>query len=192
MIIISNNVEPQSLEVSLIGDVYNFNKAGIFNSANTTIKHDLETGILNLEELEKEKLKAEFANTTRSQNFEIQYNVGSDKEIKFHTSVIKDEVLNQYMLKVIDSCRNAKDPRWGKRLGNIEYREDKWLVTLSPIIFKNTEVEKDEHNNPVKTIEGTTTSAKLRDKWCKVRIKYSWDKLVVISAIQTLLSLSFS
>ena len=192
LIIISNNVEPQSLEVSLIGDVYNFNKAGIFNSANTTIKHDLETGILNLEELEKEKLKAEFANTTRSQNFEIQYNVGSDKEIKFHTSVIKDEVLNQYMLKVIDNCRNAKDPRWGKRLGNIEYREDKWLVTLSPIIFKNKEVEKDEHNNPIKTIEGTTTSAKLRDKWCKVRIKYSGDKLVVISAIQTLLSLSFS
>lgn len=28
--IISNNVEPDSLEIEIVGDVYDFNKAGIF------------------------------------------------------------------------------------------------------------------------------------------------------------------
>lgn len=58
-------------------------------------------------------------------------------------------------------------------------------------MFKTTE--------PIKTAgvitgkhESSVASTKLRDKWCKVRIKYKGDKLVVISAIQTLLSLSYS
>ena len=38
----------------------------------------------------------------------------------------------------------------------------------------------------------TLSSTRIRDKWIKVRIKYKGDKLVVISAIQSLLSLSYA
>lgn len=191
LVIISNNAEPESLEISIVGDAYNFNKARIFNSDNTTIPHDVETGILNAEKLNKAKLAAEFAKTNRSQKFDISYNSNTDREIKFHTSVSRDNVLNQYVLNVHEDCRDVKDARWGKRLGNIEYREDKWLVTLSPIMFKNT---KPVYNNStvVDKMTGSINSAKLRDKWCKIRVKYKGDKLVVISALQTFMSLSYS
>ena len=39
--------------------------------------------------------------------------------------------------------------------------------------------------------ESVLNSTRLRDKWCKIRIRYKGDKLVVISAIQTLMSLSY-
>jgi hypothetical protein len=40
--------------------------------------------------------------------------------------------------------------------------------------------------------ESKVNSTRIRDKWIKVRIKYTGEKLVVISAIQTLMTLSFA
>lgn len=59
-------------------------------------------------------------------------------------------------------------------------------------MFKNTEAVEDGNGNSTIVATSALNSAKLRDKWCKIRVKYKGDKLVVISAIQTLLSLSFS
>ena len=191
LVIISNNVEPESLDISIVGDVYDFNKAGIFNAQHTEGVFDKETGIMDLSKLEKDKLKAEFKDTDRSQNFDITYNENTDREIRFNTTVSRDNVLNQYVLNLHNNCRNVKDVKWGKRLGNIEYREDKWLVTLSPIMFKQTQaVYKDDEI--IKTISKHVSSTKIRDKWCKIKIRYKGDKLVVISSIHTLMSLSFS
>ena len=185
LVIISNNAEPESLEVSIVGDAYGFNKAGIFRSGKTTIDHDPITGILNLEDLKNAKLKEEFKDACKSQDFNI--NLG---EVQFNTTVQHDPVLNQYTLCVHDNCRDVRS-KWGKRLGNIEYREDKWLVTLSPIMFKNTKPLYDDIT-VVDKMAGSINSAKLRDKWCKIRVKYNGDKLVVISALQTFMSLSYS
>lgn len=58
-------------------------------------------------------------------------------------------------------------------------------------MFKNTAPIVENGEITGKT-EGSVNSTKLRDKWCKIRIKYKGDKLVVISALQTLMSLSYS
>ena len=194
LVLISNNVEPESLDISIIGDAYDFNKAGIFKYAHTTIPHDPETGILDSTALENEKRKAEFKNSNRSQNFKIVYNKNTETEIRFDTTVSRDNVLNQYVLNIHGDCRNVKDSRWGKRLGNIEYREDRWLVTLSPIMFKQTTaIQKDDDGYVTEIRESDKVmSAKIRDKWCKIRIRYRGDKLAVISSIQSLLNLSYS
>lgn len=189
LVLISNNAEPELLEISIVGDAYGFNKSGIFNSANTVIEHNKVTGVLDLENLRLEKLKNEFKNSEYSQNLESKYMLEDNKEIVFNTTVSKDHTLNQYLLNIHEDCRNVKD--WGKRLGNIEYKEDRWLVTLSPIMFKNTKPVYDG-DKIINVVEGNTNSARIRDKWCKIRIKYKGDKLVVISAIQTFMSLSFS
>lgn len=102
LVLISNNAEPESLEISLLGDAYDFNKANIFIADNTTIEHDPETGILDTEKLKQTKLNAEFNNTDKSQNFDINFG-----KAHFNTKVIKDEVLNQYCLTVHDDCRNV-------------------------------------------------------------------------------------
>lgn len=106
--LISNNAEPESLEISIIGDAYDFNKSGIFRGANTTIPYDPETGILNTVELIQAKQDAEYKDTDKSQNFNIVFNEGSEKEIRFNTTVSRDNILNQHYLTVHDDCRDVK------------------------------------------------------------------------------------
>ena len=58
-------------------------------------------------------------------------------------------------------------------------------------MFKQTQaIYKDDEI--IKTISKHVSSTKIRDKWCKIKIRYKGDKLVVISSIHTLMSLSFS
>jgi hypothetical protein len=78
LVIISNKVEPKSIEFEVIGDVYNFKKAGLF-----------KTG----------------------------------KGFK-NTKVDYDPILNQYTLITEQECRNIENPEYGRRLGNIHYKED--------------------------------------------------------------------
>lgn len=177
--IISNNAEPQSLEISLIGDSYDFNKANIYKSEHF-VEPKFKDGVFNENQYNIDKQDLEFNNTEYSQDF-INMN-----GIQYETSIDFDPILNQYYLKVKDDCRNIKDSRYGRRLGNIEYKEDKWNLTLTPIYYKQKELKNGE------IAESKINSTRIRDKWIKVRIKYTGEKLVVISAIQTLMTLSFA
>lgn len=140
LVIISNKVEPKSIEFEVIGDVYNFKKAGLF-----------KTG----------------------------------KGFK-NTKVDYDSILNQYTLITTQECRNIENPEYGRRLGNIHYKEDSWYLTVEPIKF-DSEFNADEQNPPRKW-----NSTRIRDKFAKIRIKYSGDSQVVITAIKNLYSLSSS
>ena len=177
--IISNNAEPQSLEISLIGDSYNFNKANIYKSEHF-VEPKFKDGVFDENQYNIDKQNLEFNNTEYSQDF-VNMN-----GIQYETSIDFDPILNQYYLKVKDDCRNIKDSRYGRRLGNIEYKEDKWNLTLTPIYYKQKELKDGE------IAESKINSTRIRDKWIKVRIKYTGEKLVVISAIQTLMTLSFA
>lgn len=177
--IISNNAEPQSLEISLIGDSYDFNKANIYKSEHF-VEPKFKDGVFDENQYNIDKQDLEFNNTEYSQDF---VNMSG---IQYETSIDFDPILNQYYLKVKDDCRNIKDSKYGRRLGNIEYKEDKWNLTLTPIYYKQKELKDGE------IVESKINSTRIRDKWIKVRIKYTGEKLVVISAIQTLMTLSFA
>ena len=140
LVIISNKVEPKSIEFEVIGDAYNFKKSGLF------------------------KTKKGFKNTT------VDY----------------DPILNQYTLITEQECRNIENPEYGRRLGNIHYKEDSWYLTIEPIKF-DPEFKADENSTNVKW-----SSARIRDKFAKIRIKYSGEDLVIITAIKNLYSLSTS
>lgn len=140
LVIISNKVEPKSIEFEVIGDVYNFKKAGLFKT---------EKGFKN-------------------------------------TKVDYDPILNQYTLITEQECRNIENPKYGRRLGNIHYKEDSWYLTVEPIKF-DPEFKADEQNPPKKW-----NSTRIRDKFAKIRVKYSGEDLVVITAIKNLYSLSSS
>jgi hypothetical protein len=78
------------------------------------------------------------------------------------------------------------DPKYRRRLGNIQYKEDSWYVTIDPIIF-------DPKLNADKNEVGVNwSSTKIRDKYLKIRVKYSGEDLVVITALKTLMTLSYS
>ena len=175
LVIISNNVEPNSLEFEFIGDVYDFNKAGLYKSehADPNSFWNID-GSFNTKEFETKKLDLEKA-TAKNGKYSQVFN-------KSQVEIEKDHVLNQYLLKIKQPIKNIK--AYGRRLGNIEYKEDKWYTTISPIYYKDS-------------IVGTTNvsslkSTRIRDKWVKIRIKYTGDKLVVINAIQSLLRISYA
>lgn len=140
LVIISNNVEPESLEIQITGDVYNFNKAKILDGEDQIKFPEIE--------------------------------IADNK--KYSTSVIVDNQNDdKYTLKVHQDCVNMKD--YGRRLGNIYYNHDVWYSVIQPIYYK----------------EDSLKTARVRDKYAIIRIKYSGEQLVTISAIQTLMTLSY-
>lgn len=189
LVIISNNVEPNSLEFELIGDAYDFNKAGIFESDHLDKSNYYDVNEdFNQTAYDKDRYKIEFNNRQNSQDFKIDL---FNDIIKYNTTIIKDPILEQYSLQVTDNCRNIKSI--GRKLGNIEYKEDRWLLTITPIYFKNKYISQyDVEENYNGVITSNINSTRIRDKWIKVRLKYTGEKLVVINAIQTLMNISYA
>lgn len=144
LVIISNNVEPESFEFSIIGDVYS--------------------------DMYRFKTKAEV--------YKDQTNNSPNKFFE-NVEVEWDPILNHYVLVINQQARNFNN--YGRRLGNITYKEDSWYTNIEPIKF----------NEPYRG--GTKPSeTRIRDKYMKIRVRYKGDKLVIITALKTLYRLSFS
>lgn len=65
----------------------------------------------------------------------------------------------------------------GRRLGNMEYKEDFWDVQISPIRY----------------MKGSTfKETRIRDKYVRVRVRYSGTELALITAIETIFTQSYA
>jgi hypothetical protein len=106
LMIVSNNAEPDSIECTIIGDSYGF---------------------------DKEKILSGFEDKL---DFNVEFKVNPDENIVFKTNISKDHVLNQYTLTSCAKLRDLANIKYGRRLGNIHYVEDKWNITLDPIYYK--------------------------------------------------------
>lgn len=131
LVILSNNVQPDSLEITITGDNYDF--TDITEFPNVIIKND----------------------------------------IKVSTTISKDTLSDDTLYTLNQKCLNIKD--WGRRIGNIEHKEDVWYATLQPITIKTNLI---------------TSQTRIRGMWAKVRIKYTGKELATITSIMTLLRLS--
>lgn len=170
LVIISNNVQPKQFEFSVIGDVYNFNKSGIFRS-NTFGEDEWINTVEHTQDSVKYKVSQQF-------DFEQSGTTGNCK-------IEWDDNQNNYWICLSQDAKNIKD--CGRLQGNIHYKEDSWYVSIDPIKFKNKYLI----NNEV--LEGDSIqSTRIRDKFMKVRVKYSGEDLVIITALNTLLTLSYS
>ena len=147
LMIISNNVEPESLEVEITGDVYGYDKL--------KIKDNMETLFPKINVIE----------ATESDTAKV-----IETKLKWHP------IENEYTFNIHQDMINIK--KYGRRLGNIYYNEDKWYITLKPIYFRDLE-------------GGSLRSTRIRDKYAKIRVKYSGEKLAVIVALQTMFTLSY-
>lgn len=172
LILVSNNVQPESIQFSLIGDSYLFNKARLY--------HDSENNPINIykntdDGFNKENLRGTIVNpytpieTPYLKNTKIQY----------------DPILDQYELVMEQQTKNMET--FGRRLGNIHYKEDAWYLVFDPIVFdENINSQSVEKTNPKwKTVP-------LKDKWLKIRIKYRGDQLAIITALNTIYRLTSS
>jgi hypothetical protein len=87
-------------------------------------------------------------------------------------------------LKITQECKNVADAKYGRRLGNIQYKEDSWYATIEPLVFDPLLKAKPEDKN------AKWSSTRIRDKFLKVRVKYTGEDLVIITAIKNLCTLS--
>ena len=176
LVIISNNVQPKELEFEIEGDVFNFNKAGIFRDAKWPNKGYLWDKKYNkpIKTLDRTGMETTYQATQQFNN----------------CKVVWDTNLNSYSLIINQECKNIENPKYGRRLGNIQYKEDSWYTNIEPIIYK--ERFKIEDKEEAIFREGKEKSARIRDKYMKVRVKYTGEDLVIITALKTLYTLSYA
>ena len=138
------------------------------------------------------------------------------------TEVIWDKVLNEFNLTTHIKNQPMDSIEQGALRGNSRYREDRWEVQIPPInlMQKNeswntvpsivispdivaTDITKtiiEQADLPdvysmgnIDTTEWTfRKQAKIRDKYCKIKIRYSGTKLAVISAVITTFTISYA
>lgn len=210
LVIIANNVQPHEIEYEITGDVYKFNKAGIYRSkefGEDEFKREYNkpkvlkySDVRSLEGtgLAKDDIKnGKYYQT--SQNFIKVPHIENDGRIteKDNCTVEWDYVLNSYTLKSSQSCKNIEE--WGRRLGNIHYKEDSWYVTIDPILYEEKfaingkEVQDDTYEALKKKYPHKyVKQVKIRDKFMKVRVKYTGEDIVIITALKTLVTPSYS
>lgn len=214
LVLISNNVQPSEIEYEIVGDVYNFNKAGIFwkynnsqlNSSEITTggaewsdTYNKPTELLPKEGtpfISESPYKDKNPNPTNgSQRLPwIKNNPIKTSEQFKNTTVVWDPILNQYLLKTNQKCYDIKN--YGRMRGNITYKEDAWYLTIDPIYFKKADAYNAEYgvtgNTTIDTDRQDWKSTRIRDKWCRIRIKYSGKDLVLVSAIKTMIMTSYA
>lgn len=163
LIILSNNAEPDSFTFEVIGDTYDFDKE--LNA------HDYSI----------------------SKGYNIVKKNSPINELDsyidaYKTTIQKDKVTT--IQKGIDIKKCKK-----RRLGNMQYLEDTWRVEIKPSRFnfmnsiKNTIDNMTELSPP---LTFNTKETRIRDKYCRIRVKYTGEKLSIITALNTLYSDSFA
>ena len=205
LVIISNNVAPSEIEYEIVGDVYGFNKAGIFWSQNKNYWEKLDQKDSNKEWSPEYNKPVEllpdtdipftpnedYADDTKGS---VRYNWLGKTEPRqtseqFKNTIVEwDPILNQYLLKTNQKCYDIKN--YGRMRGNITYKEDAWYLTIDPILFKKADTKGAEYGSGNKMSDYKST--RIRDKWCKIRIKYTGKDLVLISAVKTMIMTSNS
>lgn len=206
LVIISNNVQPSEIEYEIVGDVYGFNKAGIFWKQNKNYWEkredpdsskewgDYNTPVQLLPNKDTEFVKGNELSKDSQRLPWIKDNPAKTSEDFKNTTVEWDPILNQYLLKVNQPCYDIKE--YGRMRGNITYKEDAWYLTIDPILFRKADAENAEYgvtgNTDIDEKRQDYKSTRIRDKWCKIRIKYTGKDLVLISAIKTMITMSYA
>ena len=144
--IISNNVQPEEMEITVIGDDYEFKR---------DLANVVEPRLSNLGE------DPNIITTTS--------NIHGEKSNPKLSTVYKfDKRLNQ---SAITKWQPFKDIyKFGRRIGNIQYKEGSWYAQIEPLLINSSK------------------EARIRDKWARIRIRYSGKDLAIITAIKTLIN----
>ena len=153
--IISNNVEPKELEITIIGDDYEFKRDAVDIVEPRTGKQEVSAS---------DPINVKSTSNIHGERNDIP---------KISTEYKYDKRLNQ---SAIVKWQPIKDIyKFGRRVGNTQYKEDSWYTQIEPLYLNKVGARERE--------------ARIRDKWARIRIRYSGKNLAIITAIRTLLNI---
>ena len=200
IMIISNKVLPEEIEYEIVGDSYDWYKyKDIINwinnksKDNNTLKKMYEYILSNTLSTIKKRYP-DFPYFDKDGNYmfrKLPYirrvHDTKDKDYEDNATELrlhKDDLLNEERLNIRQKCNDIK--KYGRLRGNIEYKEDQIKAEIRHINFKYAYI-----NNGVLCFTKDCQS-RIRDKYIRIRVRYSGNDLSVIQALKTLYTLSYS
>lgn len=151
--IISNNTQPNEMEISIVGDVYNFKRPIITPESVEMIRNEYNN----------------VSNTTSDIHGDQRLDPREENNTIQREGVFKwDWRTNQSLLTKWQPFKDIY--KFGRRIGNIQYKEGVWYSNIEPIWRNNKEI-------------------RIMDKWARIRIRYYGENLAVITAIRTLINI---
>jgi hypothetical protein len=214
--IISNKTKPNELEFDIVGESYDwFEFKKIIYDLNDldlmTITDEYGTVTLTSSDLE---FRYSQYLSARPQIKKIPYierirGNGEWEANSTNVKLIKDDLLNEERIRTYQLANDIKVH--GRLKGNIQYLEDLWNVEIRPINFEyahmksyyNYLLNEDEglmlfEDDSIVLDEQTLISktmlkqSRLRDKYLRIRVKYSGEDLAVIQALKTFYTISYT
>ena len=148
--IISNNVSPEELQITVIGDDYTFKR----------------------DEIAPDYERKEYPDNITWTTSNIHEN---NKEYRELEDTVYKWDWRLHQMAIVNTQRLRDIYKYGRRLGNMQYKNGMWFIQIDPLRFNiNVPQQKKE--------------IRIRDKWAKIRIRYSGKDLAIITAIRTLIN----
>lgn len=108
----------------------------------------------------------------------------SFRENSSKTMLVHDNQVNEYRVRTEQLGNNIK--KFGRLRGNMHYLEDLWDVEIRPITFKWVYLNGDD-------VElSKTTETRLRDKYIKIKIRYTGEDLALIYSVISFFDYSYA
>lgn len=186
--IISNKSKPKEFEFEIVGEGYDwYNYKDIIQLLNDRV------GEADYPSLEISYLKYLQSNQTiKKLPFikRVRYNPNNPlKDYKWENNstdvwLVNDTLLNEERIHTNQLGNDIKT--LGRINGNMQYLEDFWNIEIRPINFKYAYLNEGVLKfTPLK-------QSKLRDKYLKIKVRYSGEDLTIVQAIKTLFTISYS
>lgn len=102
------------------------------------------------------------------------------------TALVYDRQLNEFRVHTEQLGNNIW--KYGRLRGNMQYLEDLWRVELRPVAFKYAYIVDGQEDIQFTKIQETRP----RDKYIKIKVRYSGEDLAVIQAVQTIFDYSYT
>lgn len=148
--IISNNVSPEKLQITVIGDDYTFKR----------------------DEIAPIYERKEYPDNITWTTSNIHEN---NKEYRELEDTVYKWDWRLHQMVIINTQKLRDIYKHGRRLGNMQYKNGMWFIQIDPLRLNiNVSQQKKE--------------VRIRDKWAKIRIRYSGKDLAIITAIRTLIN----
>lgn len=148
--IISNNVSPEELQITVIGDDYTFKR----------------------DEIAPIYERKEYPDNVTWTTSNIHKN---DKEYRELENTVYKWDWRLHQMAIVNTQKLRDIYKYGRRLGNMQYKNGMWFIQIDPLRLNiNVPQQKKE--------------VRIRDKWAKIRIRYSGKDLAIITAIRTLIN----
>lgn len=187
--IISNLTEPESFDYEIVGEGFDWHTQKdlilSLGTASTEMGAKDQYKAYLLANPSVKKLPFIWTRDVSNPLWPKSSSILRDLTIRQHNKT-KENLVNMYQKGAnMKYGLDSNNRPYGRLRGNMQYLEDSWDIQIQPITFQYAYVSQGELKFS-KDME-----IKIRDKYIKIRVKYSGTQYAIINALRTLFTISY-